>query len=101
MNAQAEAHKVEVEGLKKKLAEMNEDFEVVKAKKEISETETARVQKNIQELWDSREKCYELSIVTEPPKVLGPLTDVLVLRTSDNHVGAHNHSTSSVICIFI
>jgi hypothetical protein len=33
MNAQAEAHKVEVEGLKKKLAEMNEDFEVVKAKK--------------------------------------------------------------------
>jgi hypothetical protein len=39
--------------------------------------------------------------VTEPPKVLGPLTDVLALRTSDNHVGAHNHSTSLVICIFI
>jgi hypothetical protein len=39
--------------------------------------------------------------VTEPPKVLGPLIDVLVLRTSDNHVGAHNHSTSSVICIVI
>jgi hypothetical protein len=39
--------------------------------------------------------------VTEPPKVLGPLTDVLVLRTSDNHVGAHNHSTILVICIFL
>jgi hypothetical protein len=39
--------------------------------------------------------------VTEPPKVLGPSTDVLVLRTSDNHVGAHNHSTSSVLCILI
>jgi hypothetical protein len=39
--------------------------------------------------------------VTEPPKVLGPPTDVLVLRTSDNYVGAHNHSTSSVFCIII
>jgi hypothetical protein len=24
--------------------------------------ETARVQKNIEELWDSREKCYEVSM---------------------------------------
>jgi hypothetical protein len=35
----------------------------------------------------------------KPPKVLGPPTDVLVLRTSDNHVDAPNHSTSSVLCI--
>jgi hypothetical protein len=34
---------------------------------------------------------------TEPPKVLGPPTVVLVLRTLDNPVDAHNHSTSSVI----
>jgi hypothetical protein len=40
-------------------------------------------------------------IVMEPPKVLGPPTDVLVLRTSDNPVDAHNHSTTSVICIII
>jgi hypothetical protein len=39
--------------------------------------------------------------VTKPPKVLGPPTDVLVLRTLDNHVDAHNHSTSSVLCIII
>jgi hypothetical protein len=39
--------------------------------------------------------------ITEPPKVLGPPTDVLVLRTSDNHVDALNHSTSSVICSII
>jgi hypothetical protein len=39
--------------------------------------------------------------VTEPPKVLGPPTDVLVLRISDSHAGASNHSASSVICIFI
>jgi hypothetical protein len=39
--------------------------------------------------------------VTEPPKVLGPPTNVLVLRTSDNHAGVHNHLTSLVICIII
>jgi chromosome segregation ATPase len=62
LKAQAEAHKAEVEGLKKKLAEMNKDFEVAKAKKEISEMETTMVQKNIEELRDSREKCYEVSM---------------------------------------
>jgi hypothetical protein len=35
--------------------------------------------------------------VMEPPKVLGPPTVVLVLRTLDNPVDAHNHLTSSVI----
>jgi hypothetical protein len=39
--------------------------------------------------------------ITEPPKVLGPPTAVLVLRISDNPVDAHNHLTSSVICILI
>jgi hypothetical protein len=39
--------------------------------------------------------------VTKPPKVLGSTTDVLVLRTSDNHIDAHNHLTSSVLCIDI
>jgi predicted nuclease with TOPRIM domain len=43
-NAQAEAYKAEVEDLKKKLAEMNENFEVAKAKQEISEIERSRVE---------------------------------------------------------
>jgi hypothetical protein len=34
--------------------------------------------------------------VIEPPKVLGPPIVVLVLRTLDNPIDAHNHSTSSV-----
>jgi hypothetical protein len=34
--------------------------------------------------------------VTEPPKLLGPPIVVLVQRTLDNPVDAHNHSTSSV-----
>jgi hypothetical protein len=62
LKAQVEALEAEVEGLKKNLAEMNEDFEVAKAKKEISEMVTARMQKNIEELRDSREKCYEVSM---------------------------------------
>jgi hypothetical protein len=38
--------------------------------------------------------------VTEPPKSLGPPTVVLVQRTLDNLVDAHNHSTSSVSVSF-
>jgi hypothetical protein len=37
--------------------------------------------------------------VMEPAKLLGPPIDVLVLRTSDNHIDAHNHLTSSVFYI--
>jgi hypothetical protein len=62
LNAHAEAQKVEVEDLKKKLTKMNENFEVAKAKLEIIEMERVRGQKNIEELWDSKEKCYEVSI---------------------------------------
>jgi hypothetical protein len=39
--------------------------------------------------------------VTKPSKVLGPPTDVLVLRTSDSHASALNGSTGPVICISI
>jgi hypothetical protein len=56
LNAQDEAHKADVGNLKKKLAEMNEKFEVAKAKQEISEMERARVQNNIEELLDFQGK---------------------------------------------
>jgi hypothetical protein len=39
--------------------------------------------------------------VTEPPKVLDPPINVLVLRTSDSHPGVHNDLASPVICISI
>jgi hypothetical protein len=39
----------------------------------------------------------KLPSVMEPPKVLGPPIVVLVLRTLDNPVDAHNHSTGSVL----
>jgi septation ring formation regulator EzrA len=62
LSAQTEAHKAEVKGLKKKLAEIKENFEVAKAKQEISEIERSRVQKNIEELRDSKARCYETSL---------------------------------------
>jgi hypothetical protein len=40
------------------------------------------------------------AVMTEPPKPLGPPTGVLVQRTSNNPVDAHNHSTSSVSVSF-
>jgi hypothetical protein len=41
---------------------MNENFEVAKAKQEISEWTSSRLQKNFEELRDSRERCYEISL---------------------------------------
>jgi hypothetical protein len=52
----------EVEDLKKKLNEKNEDFEVAKAKQEISEWTSSRLQKNVDELRESKERYYEKSL---------------------------------------
>jgi hypothetical protein len=60
--AQSEAHKTEVEDLKKKLAEKNEDFEVAKAKQEISEWTSSRLQKNVDELRELKERYNEKSL---------------------------------------
>ena len=62
LSAQVETHKAEAEDLKKKLVEMNEKFEVANAKHEKSEIERLRVQKNVEELRDSKERCYEISL---------------------------------------
>jgi hypothetical protein len=59
--AQSNAHRAEIENLNKKLAEKNEDFEVAKAKQEISEWTSARLQKNVDELRESKERYYEKS----------------------------------------
>jgi predicted nuclease with TOPRIM domain len=62
LNAQSEAHQAEVEDLRKKLTEMSENFELAKAKQEISEWTSSRLEKNVEELRGSREKCYEVSM---------------------------------------
>jgi hypothetical protein len=78
-NAQSEAHKAEVEGLQKKLAEANENFEVAKVKQEISEWSNARLEKNVEELRESKERCFEKS-----------LDCIRKLKTSFAKVGAYS-----------
>jgi hypothetical protein len=78
-NAQSEAHKAEVEDLRKKLAEANENFEVAKASREISEWSNTRLKKNVEELRESKERCFEKS-----------LDCVRKLKTSFAKVGAYS-----------
>jgi predicted RNase H-like nuclease (RuvC/YqgF family) len=78
-NAQSEAHKAEVEDLRKKLAEANENFELAKVKQEISEWSNTRLEKNVEELRESKERCFEIS-----------LDCVRKLKTSFAKVGAYS-----------
>jgi hypothetical protein len=78
-NTQAEAHKAEVEDLWKQLAEAKENYEVTKASQEISEWWKARLEKNIEELRESKERCFEKS-----------LDCVKKLKASFSKVGAYS-----------
>jgi hypothetical protein len=78
-NTQAEAHKAEVEDLLKQLAEANENCAVAKAKQEISEWWKTKLEKNIEELHGSKERCFEKS-----------LDCVKKLKTSFAKVGAYS-----------
>ena len=53
-NAQSEAHKAEVEDLRKKLAEANENFALAKASQEISEWSKARLEKMLRSFSNPR-----------------------------------------------
>jgi hypothetical protein len=59
---QVEAHKTEVEELKKNVAKVTKKFEVKAVKHEICVIERSRAQKNADELQASKEKCYEISL---------------------------------------
>jgi hypothetical protein len=78
-NTQSEAHKAEVEDLRKKLVEANENFEVAKASREISEWSNTRLEKNVEELDESKERCFEKS-----------LDCMRKLKTSFARVGAYS-----------
>ena len=75
-DAQSEAHKAEVEDIRKKLAEANENFELAKVKQEISEWSNTRLEKNVEELHES---IFEKS-----------LDCVRKLKTSFARVGAYS-----------
>jgi hypothetical protein len=78
-NAQAEAQKAEVENLRRQLAEANENYALAQANQEISEYWKNKLEKNVEELCESKEKCSEKS-----------LDCVKKLKTSFSKVGAYS-----------
>jgi predicted transposase YbfD/YdcC len=83
-NTQSKIYKAKIEDLWKKLAEANENFAVAKASQEISEWSKIRVEKNIEELRESKERCFKKS-----------LDCVKKLKTSFAKVGAYSSEETS------
>ncbi len=77
--AQAEAQKREIEDLRKQLARAKEKCAVAEAKREISEQWANHLEKNVEELRASKERCYEKSIEC-----------VKKIKTSFANVGAYS-----------
>jgi Ribonuclease G/E len=59
---QSEDQKIEIEDLRKQLAEAKEKCAVAEAKRGISEQWTNHLEKNIEELRISKERCFEKSV---------------------------------------
>jgi hypothetical protein len=59
---QSEAQKIEIEDLRKQLAEAKEKCAVAEAKRGISEQWTNHLEKNVEELRTSKERCFEKSM---------------------------------------
>jgi hypothetical protein len=78
-NTQTEAYKAKAEDLRKKLAEANENCAFAKASQEISEYWKTKLEKNVEELHESKERCFEKS-----------LDCVKKLKTSFSKVGAYS-----------
>jgi hypothetical protein len=78
-NTQTEAYKAKAEYLRKKLAEANENYALAKASQEISEYWKTKLEKNVEELHESKERCFEKS-----------LDCMKKLKTSFSKVGAYS-----------
>jgi hypothetical protein len=77
--SQAEAQKTEVEDLRRQLAEANDRCALAQANQEISEYWKNKLEKNVEELRESKERCFETS-----------LDCVKNLKTSFAKVGAYS-----------
>jgi hypothetical protein len=55
-----EADKAEVPNLNAKLANLNENSKVERAKRKIVEDEKIRLQKVVDDLWSSKEECFSI-----------------------------------------
>jgi hypothetical protein len=77
--AQAEAQKTEIEDLRRQLAEAKENCTLAQANQEISEYWRNKLEKNVEELHEFKEWCFEKS-----------LDCVKKLKTSFAKVGAYS-----------
>jgi hypothetical protein len=68
LSTQAELHRSKVQELENKLGEATKNFNVELTKREISDIERLRVQKNVEELHQAKEECY--NVATECAKNL-------------------------------
>jgi hypothetical protein len=75
----SEAQKIEIEDLRQQLAEAKEKCAVAEAKREISEHCTNHLEKNVEELHTSKERCFEKS-----------MDCVKKIKTSFANVGAYS-----------
>jgi chromosome segregation ATPase len=82
---QVEAQKHEIEDLRKQLAEAKEKCGVAEAKREISEQWTNHLEKNVEELHASKERCYEKSVECVKKKKTS-FANVGALSNEDNFV---------------
>jgi hypothetical protein len=62
LSIQVRLHRSEVAWLEKKLDEITKNFNVEQSKREISDTEWLRVQKNVEELRQVKEECYNVAM---------------------------------------
>jgi hypothetical protein len=60
--ARAEAQKTEIEDLRRQLAEAKENCALTQANQEISEYWKIKLEKNVEELRESKERCFEKSL---------------------------------------
>jgi hypothetical protein len=58
---QVELHRSKVQKLEKKLAKVTKNFNVEQTKREISDLERLRVQKNVEELRHAKEECFNVA----------------------------------------
>jgi hypothetical protein len=77
--AQAEAQKIEIEDLRRQLAEAKENCTLAQANREISEYWKNKLEKDVEELRESKKRCFEKS-----------LDCVKKLKTSFTKVGAYS-----------
>jgi hypothetical protein len=82
---QSKAQKIEIEDLRKQLVEAKEKCVVVEAKQGISEQWTNHLEKNIEELRISKERCFEKS-VDRVKKIKTSFDNVCAYSSEDNFV---------------